>query len=605
MTNIKLISNYNEITRRAILHRYKLDSYNDNNDPFSRTLYENLLVKEISLDFLKDAVPNGNYLNNLSHNLSNYFKTKMTQIKILNEFFIEAELNSKKLNDNIKQFYIINRKNLRETEKLLNLSQIKNRVFNSNSLIKNTFQDSLKLHEGFLFDPKTNAALSSKDICNPSEESLTIQEISNYKFKSKFIHVDHSKTSGEIWGNDYSNLYNIYDEGKIFRCIMRKSRRDIFANNEYLSSGATLSLIFDFEIKKYFNSIRISEASLKKITIEENAIEYLNNQNQWVQLEFNYDKLKDNYNIFFDSIYTNQIRITFKQLTFVDIEGDVNETSYSKSFYQTIENTETDFLYYYYDLSISEISFEYSTYRNKGIYRSNELLSVYKPMSLRFKTDILFSDPDVVVEKYLRIMLFTDRDVVAKIFQDTNSEIKLNMAIIDEVIPVNESFYHEDILVPTKISEDYFESKLTFLPEKDSLEYEGFDQSEIKFYNLNDSIIEDTDVLSIYNSGGIKIRINKKYDFTKKYSLKYRIRDNVKNFLGRSCFLLNGQIEFLPLYQESIGFIQPIILIRSKSKFNDSTSVVSSYKLIVQEKEYTNKKNITFDIFLAENKGVI
>ena len=606
---MKLITNYNEITRRANLYRLSLDTLKNLDDVYTKSILLEALGNPISVmpnyPSVADIVPN------ISSSLNIYFKTAISKIHAFNQFLNQAEINIKLFNDQIQQFYIVNRKNIRETQRLFQLSQIKNRVFNSNSLVKNTFQDALKLHQGFLFDPKTNIALSSKDICNPSDESLTIQEISNYQIRSKYIYLDYSKTSGEIWGSTFDDVYNIYDEAKIFRCILRKPRKDIFFNNEYLSIGANISLIFDFELKKYFNSLRIAEASLKKLTIEKDDIEYLNENNEWVPIDFNYDNLKDNYNVFFDTIYTDKIRITFKQRAFLDIENDINEQSYLKSFNQTLDNVLTETIYYYYDLSIAEISFEYSVYRNKGIYRSNELLSIYKPMSLRFIAEHLFKDPDVVTELYLRVILYNDKDMVPKILEGINEELRTTNPVVDEIIPVNSDFEYEDILVPTKIMSGSFESLLTFLPSKVSdMVFQGIDPANVEFKIelLGQSLTLDEitfDSLSSYKTKQIKVIVNETYNFTKKYSVKYRIKDNVRHFLGESCSYFNGQITFKNEYQESIGFLQPIIMIRSKSKYNDSTSVISSYKLIVQEKEYTNKKNITFDIFLAENRGVV
>ncbi len=600
---MKLVTNYNEIKKRANMYRLSLDTLKNLDDVYTKTIFMQALGDPITAQpnypSIVDLVPS------LSSNINTYLKSAISRIYAFNEFLNQAEINIKLFNNQIEQFYIINRKNVRESQRLFQLSQIKNRVFNSNSMVKNSFQDALKLHQGFLFDPKTNSALSSKDICNPSEESLTIQEISNYKIRSKYIYLDYSKTSGEIWGSTFDDVYNIYDTNKIFRCIMRKPRRDVFFNNEYLSNGVNLCLIFDFELKKYFNSLRISEASLKKITIEKDDIEFLNKNGVWESLSFNYDNLKDNYNIFFDTIYTDKIRITFKQRAFLDIENDINEESYSKSFDQTIDNNLTESSYYYYDLSIGEVSFEYSVYRNKGIYRSNELLSIYKPMSLRFIVEHLFKDPDVATELYLRIMLYNDKDIVPKILNGINEELRISTPSIDEIIPVSSDFEYEEILVPSRITGDSFESLLTFLPEKkDEIIFEGTSLNQVKF-KIGDLEIQNIDLITNYRSKQIKVVVNERYDFTKKYSMKYKLRNNINHFLGDSCFYHNGEISFMEKYQESIGFIQPIIVIRSKSKYNDSTNVISSYKLIVQEKEYTNKKNITFDIFLAENRGVV
>jgi hypothetical protein len=599
---MKLVTNYNEITRRANLYRLSLDTLKGLDDIYTK----NILLSALGspLEPLPNNPSVADTAPGIGSNLNKYFKTAIGRIHAFNDFLNQAETNIKLFNDQIEQFYIVNRKNIRETQRLFQLSQIKNRIFNSNSLVKNTFQDALKLHQGFLFDPKTNSALSSKDICNPSAESLTIQEISNYQIRSKYIYLDYSKTSGEIWGSTFDDVYNIYDQGKIFRCIMRKPRKDIFFNNEYLSKGANICLIFDFELKKYFNSLKISEASLKKLTIEKDDIEYLNSNGDWQSIDFNYDNLKDNYNVFFDTIYTDKIRITFKQRAFLDIENDIDEQSYLKSFHQTTESTLTETTYYYYDLSIGEISFEYSIYRNKGIYRSNELLSIYKPMSLRFVVEHLFKDPDVVTELYLRVMLYNDKDIVPKILDGVNEELRTSNPAVDEIIPVNSDFEYEDIIIPTRITSDSFESLLTFMPSKKSeITFEGITPDKVTF-KLNNLEI-DIDAINNYKSKQIKIVVNEPYDFTKKYSIKYRIKDNMNHFLGESCRYFNGQIVFNDKYQESIGFIQPIIIIRSKSKYNDSTNVISSYKLIVQEKEYTNKKNITFDIFLAENRGVV
>ena len=526
------------------------------------------------LNLNKKVLPESrNLMNNgyrkLNENLANLYQYIHLHNSLLNNVVLPAVVNSNKLN---KNSFLRFKDELKKIELDLFKAKLKHRYITSKVYVVNNFDDS-NLN---IIDPKINISMPINQICNGKDRTLSLNEIRNHEILCKNIFFDFSKMNCEVW--NHNDLKNIVIEDKNFRCIVRKKRTNVFSNYEIVNSSAVISVVFDFKNKRKVNNLRIQENSIHKFLIEKDDIEFLNSNNEFESIT-NSSEYMDSELIFFPTIETSKIRITFKQLAFIDIEKDISDGSLDIFFKQS----ENDTYYYYYDMSLSQIDFFYSIYESQGIYRSSEIYSFKKPLSISFEESYLYESENTFAEKYLNVTLYGDKDTM---FLNENGVMvrdfnRAKPSYIG-VIPITNDYYYTEILIPSFVKGDETYCKLTFVPLVESV---LLNEMRTNVFNKNFDVVESVDDLKC---GNYYVKITG-YSYLEEYKVSYFIYNEKNLILNDLNFELeDGTIKIPFEFQESIGFLQPIIVLRNKSIYNDDTCVIKNYAIAIEEKENTD-----------------
>ncbi|CAB4160321.1 hypothetical protein UFOVP724_148 [uncultured Caudovirales phage] len=472
-------------------------------------------------------------------------------------------------------------------------TKLKNKYPTSSFYIVNDFQDSNSNSRYLLNDPKTNLVMNFNQICNGSKQTLTLNEVSNLKIKPKEIYIKNDECNCHLWEMD--NLYNLTDENKNFRCVVRKKRTNVFSNVDMENSAALLTIVFDFKNIRKLNSLKINENSISKMILEKDDIRFWNVSKKRYESITNSSDYIDGNLVFFNTIETSKIKITLKQLAFLDINQNYDSNALPVDLRD--QSNKDDSYYYYYDMSISEIEFYYSVYRSQSIYRSNLLYGFNKPQSISFEENYLFYDNSTMIEKYLYVITYGDKETMFLNEKGVSiRDFSRAKPSFEGILPITNDYIYSEIALPSFFKDNYAYCKLTFIPNISTLRLNN------EVIDLFNSKGEQITTISDFTAGLYYLKIPN-YSYTKSYLIDYEIDTSEKCILTNGFSLENGSIIVPETLQESIGFIQPIIIMRNKSNFNDSTKVIKNYGLIVEEKEVSNNI-INYDIFIAETKGV-
>lgn len=572
----------NEIVNKYIdeakMFRNRLLNINDDID-VNRNITPNIKASLMNISFL-----------DLNFNVSRIYQYIYLQNLILEDGIKPIVKNNDFQNINtFKNF----KEEILKIEHELIKAKLKNKYPTSTFHIVNDFQDSNSNFRYLLNDPKTNFFIKTNQICNGLKQSLTLNEVSNQKIKPREIYIKSDECNCEIWEID--NLYNLIDEDKNFRCVTRKKRTNVFSNIDVENSSALITIVFDFKNIRKINSLKISENSISKMILEKDDIRIWDVKTKKYKSIINSSEYVDGNLVFFNTVETSKIKITLKQLSFLDI--DQNYDSQKLPIDLRDQSNKDDSYYYYYDMSISEIEFYYSIYQSQSIYRSNLLYGFNKPQSISFEEDYSFNDFTTLTEKYLYIITYGNKESTF-LNEKGNSIRDFSRAkpSFEGILPITNDYLYSEIALPSFFKDGYAYCKITFVPVLNEI---FLNDLESKVYSSDGNEITN---ITDYTAGIYYVRIYD-YSYTKNYVLKYSLNTNEKCILNGNFLLENGSIIVPEHLQESIGFIQPIILMRNKSNFNDSTKVIKNYSLVVEEKEAIGN-TINYDIFIAETKGV-
>lgn len=521
---------------------------------------------------------------NLNQSLANLYQYIHLHNSLLNKIINPTVANNSKTNRNS---FLKFKDELKKVQLDLFQARLKHKYITSKVYFVNSFEDSNSKFNKFIIDPKTLSSLKNNQICNGTNNTLTLNEIRNHEIYCKKITIDYSKTNCEIWHID--ELSNIIKEESNFRCITRKQRTNVFSNYEVVNNAATISYIFDFKNIRKINNIKVQENSIHKFIIEKDDIEYLDSTNNFVSIT-NSSEYIDNELIFFPTVETSKIRITFKQLAFVDIEKDIRNEN-SDLFFDSYKDQT---YYYYYDMSLSQIDFFYSIYESQSIYRSANIYSFKSPLTISFEENLLYESENTFVEKYLNITLYGDKE--SMFLNEKGIMIRdFNRAkpSFSGVIPITQNYNFSELLIPEIVKGSASYCRLTFVPQDIEVYINGR-RSSLYDNNLN----EITTPITNYRCGNYYVQIIN-YSFLKQYKASYFLNTTENLVLNEYDFQLeDGNIKVPIGFQDSIGFVQPIIVLRNKSIHNDDTCVINNYAILIEEKESSGN-----DIVFEDSKG--
>jgi len=332
-------------------------------------------------------------------------------------------------------------------------------------------------------------------------------------------------------------------------------------------------------------------------------LRYLNlNTNLYEPIQFVSNSLDENIDLYFETFETNKVKITLTQTVWIE-ERKTTEGVYGKIF----------------DYSVDRIQFFYTNYQSFGVFRSNELVPVNSPLSLEYTCDYFFEDEDCYVEYYLDLMLYGEEDFDAfNYVKQTENTIIKQTPRLKEIIP----YPRETATQKELLAFNSYKAKILFVPspEVGNLKILRKNKTGLTQLTLGQDYLLSSDFGETFSNevqynditGSYYVKLNIDTDLKRKIFIEseyYALYDvSALFFLNRekTIWFLNNKIVFFKNLQESVGYVRPIIIFRTKDYQFDSTSFISSIKIVCEEKEL-NKDSyielIDFVEYISQGDG--
>lgn len=519
-------------------------------------------------------------------------KQNIFSIYFFNTLLSEYKKSFSSLVDKLKSFNSKLELDIKYLNSVLEKQKIKTAGNYSKVFLIENFKDSNTENAFHLKDFKTNISLSKENIIDSSYETLNINKTKEEALIPEFVSLIYEETN---FGDNsepliFNDIENILEEKEPFRFVIFKKIED--SNGyKYDIEKVKLTVLFDFNKKVKINNLKIKYACSKPITIEKNALKFFNRKtNSWESLLFS-DTLNNNdSDLFFETIITDKIKITFSQ-------------------YQHLEEKEMNsFVGKIYDLSIDCVLFNFSIFKNMSIYRSADYLILNQPLSLNYDVNYIYEDKDVFVEKYLNINLFGEASFDAyKKKTLLKDDLKRESSRYNSVIPVpTNSIVQKELLIFS-----FGTAKIQFVPKEKTIKIFKNNQTESLVYG-SDYVISRNKKSSFLNEEELldDINLDERYcgnwyvklldngnSVTNQFLNSYRIEYEISPlfFFDKSIACYNNKIVFNLSVQDSIGFLKPYLILRTKKNNNDSSSIIN--KLLIKCEEKEEKEN---DVQLEE-----
>ena len=493
---------------------------------------------------------------------------------------VQKELNSKYSNS---KFYLLFKE--REFEELYDLVEIK-----TGRTLEKKYQCDYK-----------SGYIESKSFVKDSIDPISI-EVDNSSFKEIELQVD--KDTSKIWRDN-----------KTFKYIV--ARKEVEINNvKRKNIPVSLCLIINYNGIESFNRIKILRGSSLPFSI---GSIHRWDEDQYVEIN-NYGVV-DIFNeslISFDKIESKRIKITFNQSKYFELSeiSNLSETesiinSFSNNIKYVNENKE---LVKVYDMSIKDIKTELVVSNKKGFYREGREVVVNSPISIKVEEEYAYQDSSCYVEKELEIELYGEKDF--KAFKNEG----LGTVRIKEIIPIPSGNYKEkEVLIFSNK-----EAKLSFYPKikKDNSNLELHDVinvykngSLLRMYSDYFVSIDEGETwiespmrigelekqVKKRKAGEVFIKINVQAKVTDDYIAEYIVSEEYTLDTNEKILVKNGFILFEESLQESYGIVRPRFMFRNLNK-NYESSIIKSYKVLIEEKEDKIKSNLVVRELLKEKE---
>ena len=472
--------------------------------------------------------------------------------------------------------------------------------FNKATVINN-FKDSGSQNYSSFLDFKTNTILSRSDMVKSKDQMLHLDQLENNEIVPNELNLvfEETRFTSLLFQNDINNLLYDLEPFKFIVFCQTKDKQ----NFEIIKDDGQITFMFEFNSPQKINKLRIDSASSSPFIIKQNNLRYLNlNTNLYEPIQFVSNSLDENIDLYFETFETNKVKITLTQTVWIE-ERKTTEGVYGKIF----------------DYSVDRIQFFYTNYQSFGVFRSNELVPVNSPLSLEYTCDYFFEDEDCYVEYYLDLMLYGEEDFDAfNYVKQTENTIIKQTPRLKEIIP----YPRETATQKELLAFNSYKAKILFVPspEVGNLKILRKNKTGLTQLTLGQDYLLSSDFGETFSNevqynditGSYYVKLNIDTDLKRKIFIEseyYALYDvSALFFLNRekTIWFLNNKIVFFKNLQESVGYVRPIIIFRTKDYQFDSTSFISSIKIVCEEKEL-NKDSyielIDFVEYISQGDG--
>lgn len=526
-----------------------------------------------------------------------YFNSLLNELKLGYENLIQ-DIKSKtnKINDDL--IYL---------KKVTLQNALARQYLYSKSSIINNFKDSGIQNYSTFKDFKTKTMLSRSDMIKSKDRFLHLDESESSLIIPNEINLVYEATrfTEIIYQNDLMNL--LYDS-EPFKFVIFYQTKDT-QGFEILKTEGQICLMFEFDSPQDINKIRIDSASSSPFYIKENALLYYNDDlKQYIPALFKQSDLNENIDLYLlDKINTRKIKLTLNQTKWIE------------------ERTYNDLNGKVFDYSIDRVQFFYTNYKAFGVFRSNELIPINTPLSLEYNCDYLLEEQDCYLEYYLEYLLYGESDF------DSFNYVKQEENVLIKQTPRLKGVYpfpSEKNIQRELLGFNSYKAKLLFVP------IESVNTLKVFMKKQGDSQVRELEIGIDYNisrdsgetfvnsfstsssrdfiAGSYQIQLivnqfDEVLDYIKsEFYVEYELMPVFYLNEEKTLIWFNNKVLFNDKLQESVGYVRPILIFRTKDYQFDSTSIISSIKIVCEEKEL-NKDSyielIDFVEYISQGDG--
>lgn len=564
--------NYDSINQAAALYRIRMLPGEASEDDIINAVAMRLLnnVEDYRFFSLRRVLFSTDFLSNYRNLLYILYALELQISEIESKeisFFNDTNNWFKKLNKDIK----ILKDQIKE-------NGLRLRNPNTKTKIKSVFSEREAREKYDLVDYKTGLSFKARDQVSFKNDSIQTKEI--FREKLEVVNVELCSSisyMGDSLIISQSNPRDILSPNNVYKHIVGKesSPKEGRVTKEM---PVSISLILSFNGKELVNNLYIETASMLPLILERNAVEYWT-QDGWRSLENTSNMEEYNrWQIYFEEVYTDKIKIKFLQDKKIELAEFSNATELDQLIFGSgiNENPIIDKKQYnIYDLSINTITPYYYGNSNLGIYRDSESLDFSKGYSADLNITYLVEKPDCLIERSLEVETYNYGNLTSQVIVPLPSQ----GALQEKEVLVFERRVAK-LLFPVKANNSTY--NLSVFLGTEQLQ-SGRDYT-VEILDRNNRTTLDT-VIKLQNAFRKTGNLVAEYETVESFSLKEN-----PNFKYENKVLS---------FNIPRGRVRPRLVLRNLNKDNKS-SIISSYRLSVEEEERTISEDFTYNNDIIE-----
>lgn len=611
------IFNFSKIDKDSIRYRISLrNSRLEENqiqaEIFLRRDFEDLKTKEFlflkkkKFSFLEASF----YSSNVKNIISTVYNFNKRELEINKKLSFFNKNDSNWIKTSRKEFQNL----LNEYEEI----EISNRTKYNKVKVKSLFSEKDFEEKYDLYDFKKDKRLLKKEQCEFKEEGITI---GRFNEKAVIPYNCYLLKEKSFLGDDLiainltKDAKNTYRKDKVFKAILGRKEESILGYQE-AHKNVEIALLYEFDCPSEMNSISFKSCSSLESYFNIEEIKFFNlktKEYEKIQNVF-YDKEYDFYRIYFDSITTNKITVSFYQSKYFDLQKIENNKEedllIKRSWIEKNPIIEKEKILKVYDLSIEHIEFKNIKNKESGFYRSSEYLVLNQPLCCYLDYKKSYDNVDTFIEKYLEIITFGGELREANIY---TRNIKATIPVGNKKELEREVLYpNKDLLCKVNLCPDISSAANIKVYRKYKNIVEELVLGENYSFSIDggETFIEDATSMSEENFinknlfiGDFVIKFtkeNKKYNYYIEYKLnEVCLLNETKDF-----WIENGEVSFSENTSKGKVLVKPILMLRNRSEKNAS-SIISKYFLLSEETEVNKKTDNLKEIKIIENENEV
>ena len=540
--------------------------------------------------------------------------------KNLISFYKQIENFKKENSERLKKYYKAV-KNLRSSSKENNirLNTRYNKVF-----IKSVFSEKDFQEKYDLFDNKTETTLIKKEQANYKLDCIQLPSLIDAKVPVIRAELDDSLS---YMGSNLHKLNVSSETSFIYR--PEKVYNYIVGEEEFIKLGkikpyneVRIKIIFSFNGIKEINSFYIQMACELPAVFEENCLEYYDGST-WQPISFSKIELDNRCRFFFDDVETNKVRLSIKQSKYYDTISLIDEDRdklldldlKANSKLLNINTLKESKINRVYDLSIAETGFSYRKNKSFGFYREANVINLNQCLTINYNLDFAYEDPDTFIEKSIHLVLYGEDNIRA--FKKLKSNFNMTPRYNKIVSVPSSKIIEKEVLVfkrreakvlgypslETRSDLNLISDRIKLKKNNSSLTmFEDYTISldgGATYLKVDEEVSELQKKFSQNISGFFYVKIEDKSNASDIYSVEYDIASQYYADESRKVSIVNGEVVLDKSLTRSVGFARPSLIMRSKSK-NNNSSLISEYSVLIEELEENQESFIEYETFLEE-----
>ena len=538
--------------------------------------------REVSLQTTRRRLSDSISLENSYKTISSFMFFQHRNIKQISR--IDEEFNNKTY-----KFISNANKELIKLDDAIKGTELSLNSFFNKAIVRSFFEEKGIDDEAYWYDYKTEKVFSRLDSCHVKNGFIENKLINNLSLDIVSIEVDYAEStfSNQVKAIDINKDTSlIFREGKIWNYIV--GVRDFNEDGQVQShESGKLALYVNLDGFNETNHIYIESGSSLPIEFEEASLTYWDGS-AWSALnnvkEINLFNRKF---ISFETIYTNKLKLIFKQKSYIDV-SKIKNTSFdeenlkefiNRSYLNFFEQEEKSEFKRIYDLSLKELKVSHKQNWHLGYYRDFNKVFIKNILSCYLEFDYGVEQANSYIEKYLKLDLYG-----GAVYEANKNTSISNTKRLELLVPVpGKELVQKELLVFKNTI-----AKVNFFPKQNlnaiSVYKEGVELTLGADYLI--SLNGGTSFLDTINNsekaivGNFLVKILNKD--SSEYKIEYELHENIEFLENKNLRIQNGKLAFTKDLKNAKGFVEAMFIIRNKN-VNNLSSNIQSFKYLIEE----------------------